>query len=181
MTINLLPTSFLKRYALAWLHADTYYWPDARVRNFRVHDVRKARSMKIVSLRFSIKYAQTHLSTALTSYHKMPLTRPHAPIESRAAAGLGAQVIIRHPGYEDDPDPLIVLTGHDYDGENKGLHFGTALLICSVLSGLFDGYFTAGQNGSSLTHDSDGLMEESTYYCQVPNDPQYPIYLSFGH
>ncbi|KAM0800620.1 hypothetical protein BDR22DRAFT_775894, partial [Usnea florida] len=91
------------------------------------------------------------------------------------------QIIIRHPGYEDDPDPLIVLAGYDYDGENKGLLCGTALLICSVLSGRFDGYFTAEQNGSSLTRDSDGLLEEGTYYYQVPNDPQYPIYLSFAH
>ena len=42
---------------------------------------------------------------------EMPLTRPHVPIESNATADLGAEVIIRHPGYEDDPDPLIVLAG----------------------------------------------------------------------
>ena len=111
----------------------------------------------------------------------MPLTHPNVPIESNATADLGAQVIIRHPGYEDDPDPLIVLAGYDHDGEKKGLHVGTALLICSVLSGRFDGYFTAEQSGSNLTYDSDALLEEGTYYYQVPNDPQYPIYLSFGH
>ena len=111
----------------------------------------------------------------------MPLTRPNAPIESNATADLGAEVIIRHPGYEDDPDPLIVLAGYDRDGEKKGLHFGTALLICTVLSGRSDGYFTAEQNGNRLIHDDDSLLEEGTYYYQVPNDPQYPIYLSFGH
>ena len=111
----------------------------------------------------------------------MRLTRPNAPIESNATADLGAEVIIRHPGYEDDPDPLIVLAGYDRDGEKKGLHFGTALLICIILSGRSDGYFTAEQNGNRLTQDDDSLLEEGTYYYQVPNDPQYPIYLSFRH
>ena len=111
----------------------------------------------------------------------MPLTRPNDPIESNATADPGAEVIIRHPGYDDDPDPLIILAGYDHDGEKKGLHFGTALLICSVLSGRSDGYLTAEQNGGRLTHSADSLLEEGTYYYQVPDDPQYPIYLSFGH
>ena len=112
----------------------------------------------------------------------MPLARPNAPTESNATANPGAQVIIRHPGYDDDPDPLILLAGYDYDGEKHGFHFGTALLICVILSGRSDGYLTAEQNGSGeLTQDSDSLLEEGTYYYQVPDDPQYPIYLSFGH
>ena len=111
----------------------------------------------------------------------MPLTRPNAPIESNATADLGAEIIIRHPGYDDDPDPLIVLAGYDHDGEKRGLHFGTASLICSVLSGRSDGYFTAELYGWGLILDDDSLLKEGTFYYHVPNDPQYPVYLSFGH
>ena len=111
-----------------------------------------------------------------------PLTRPNVPIKFNATANLGAQVIVHYPGYDDHPDPFITLAGYDYDGEKYGLHLGTALLICSLLSGRSDGYFTAEQNGNNrLTHDDGSLLEEGTYYYQVPNDPQYPIYLSFGH
>ena len=121
-----------------------------------------------------------YLDTALTDLFKMPLTRPHAPRES-SAVDRGAKIVIRHPGYEDDPAPLIVLAGYDCNGEKKGLHDGTALLICSVLSGRSDGYFTAEQNGSRRIQISDSLLEEGTYYYHVPDDPQYPIYLSFRH
>lgn len=93
----------------------------------------------------------------------------------------GIEVKLKHPGYSDRKNTLVSLVGLDTDGERVGLHFGTAVTICAILSGRKDGFFTNGVDDPRLDLSDDNLLDREVYYYHVPNDPQYPIYPSFEH
>ena len=93
----------------------------------------------------------------------------------------GIEVKLKHPGYDDRKNTLVSLIGLDRDEERVGLHFGTASIICAIISGRQDGFFTKGVDDPRLDLSEDSLLEEATYYYHVPNDPQYAIYPSFEH
>lgn len=93
----------------------------------------------------------------------------------------GIEVNFKHPGYSDRMNTLISLVGLDRDGERVGLHFGTASIICAIISGRQDGFFTKGVNDPPLDLSEDSLLEQATYYYHIPNDLQYAVYPSFEH
>ncbi|KAL6713019.1 hypothetical protein ACLMJK_009415 [Lecanora helva] len=116
----------------------------------------------------------------------MPLTRPRQPEANSAQIDPGARVIIKHPGYDDSENIMIILAGFDRnDGNSKpGLHFGTTSAICAIISGSHGGYFSKNKDGNEearLHHQPDDLLEAGECYYHVPNEPQYAVYPSFEH
>lgn len=94
------------------------------------------------------------------------------------------EISFKHPGYYDDYDQniLIRLRGFDKFKEGiAGLHQGTALTACGILSGRWDGFFSKDRNGARLDVDLDGLLTEDSYYYCIEDDDKYAIYPSFEH
>ncbi|KAL8993968.1 MAG: hypothetical protein Q9188_007192 [Gyalolechia gomerana] len=92
-----------------------------------------------------------------------------------------ARIIIKHPGYPDQYNSLMQLHAYDVLEQQEGIHHGTVLAACSILSGRNDGFLTSQLGGDHLDLELDHLLPQGAYYFTVPGDEQYAIYPSFQH
>ncbi|KAL8671292.1 MAG: hypothetical protein Q9168_004213 [Polycauliona sp. 1 TL-2023] len=90
-------------------------------------------------------------------------------------------VIIKHPGYREQGNLLMQFQAHDRLGEEEGIHHGTILTACRIVSGRNDGFLTKELGDVRLGLDVNGLLPQGSYYFVVPNDDNYAIYPSFPH
>ncbi|KAJ9634922.1 hypothetical protein H2199_008786 [Coniosporium tulheliwenetii] len=77
------------------------------------------------------------------------------------------RVTLRHPGYDDRNNVLMVLQASDHcDG---GIHHATALVACGIAAGnRWDGFFTKLKTGPRIDLPSDGILPNGDYYFHVP-------------
>ncbi|KAI4184060.1 MAG: hypothetical protein LQ346_006178 [Caloplaca aetnensis] len=92
-----------------------------------------------------------------------------------------ARIIIKHPGYPDQYNSLMHFHGHDRLEQHEGIHHGTVLAACAIVSGRNDGFLASQLGGDRLELELDDLLRQGAYYFTVPDDPQYAIYPSFQH
>ncbi|KAL8965049.1 MAG: hypothetical protein Q9197_006695 [Variospora fuerteventurae] len=92
-----------------------------------------------------------------------------------------ARIIIKHPGYPDQYNSLMQLHAHDILEQQGGIHHGTVLAACSIVSGRNDGFLTSQLRGNHLELELDDLLPQGAYYFTVPGDEQYAIYPSFQY
>ncbi|KAF2460173.1 hypothetical protein BDY21DRAFT_186544 [Lineolata rhizophorae] len=86
-------------------------------------------------------------------------------------------VTIRHPGYDDNCNILMLLPGlDDVDG---AIDYDTALAACGIAAdNNWEGFFTLDQAGRHrVVRPADGLLREKDCYFHVPGI--YPIVPSF--
>ena len=103
-------------------------------------------------------------------------------LEIRVASDLPKiDILIKHPGYEEDQNLLMRLRGSDRAGEEEGTHYGTVLTACCIVSGQDDGFLTLEREGQALNIDRDDILLGGSYYYTVPNDTVYPIFPSFQY
>lgn len=100
-------------------------------------------------------------------------------------------VMFHHPGYPLGQDILLTLYGFDHD--HGGLHVGTALIACGIVSGnRWDGYLTETRRGPPLQMDPEEILKKNDYYFHVPGPEEdsgpgteqpyrYPVWPSFRH
>ncbi|KAI4189419.1 MAG: hypothetical protein LQ348_003796, partial [Seirophora lacunosa] len=91
------------------------------------------------------------------------------------------EIVIKHPGYQEAENVLMLLRGFDRVGEREGLHHGTVLTACHIVSGRNDGYLTAEREGAPIELHLDYVLHEGEYYFIVPNDHCYAVFPSFEH
>lgn len=90
-------------------------------------------------------------------------------------------VIIKHPGYRELGNLLMKFNAYDRFGQLEGIHHGTILTACCIVSGCNDGFLTTERRGPSMGLDINGLLAPGSYYFTVPEDDEYAIYPSFQH
>lgn len=93
----------------------------------------------------------------------------------------GPRIIIKHPGYPDQYNLLMQFHAHDGVGQQQGMHHGTVLAACSIVSGRNDGFLTSQLGGNRLGLQLDDVLPQGQYYFTVPGNDQYAIYPSFQH
>ncbi|KAL9030104.1 MAG: hypothetical protein Q9196_001744 [Gyalolechia fulgens] len=104
------------------------------------------------------------------------------PAEAPTSQSLpSARIFIRHPGYPEQCNVLMRFLGYDRLGQKEGIHYGTILAACSIVSGRDDGFLTLERGNAPLGLELDDLLGEGSYYFIVPDDDQYAIYPSFQH
>ncbi|KAL8900518.1 MAG: hypothetical protein Q9207_005654 [Kuettlingeria erythrocarpa] len=115
-----------------------------------------------------------------------PNISPRSTYERLITAGFStpealpdAHIIIKHPGYPDQYNSLLHFHGHDRLEQQEGIHHGTVLAACTIVSGRNDGYLTSQLGGDRLELELDDLLVQGVYYFTVPDDRQYAIYPSF--
>jgi len=79
------------------------------------------------------------------------------------------RVILRHPGYDDANNILILFQAPDHaDG---GLHHETARIACAIIAdNRWDGYITTLRDGPMVDVPENGLLPCGNYYFQVPKE-----------
>ncbi|KAL8935126.1 MAG: hypothetical protein Q9216_005576 [Gyalolechia sp. 2 TL-2023] len=92
-----------------------------------------------------------------------------------------ARIIIKHPGYPEQYNSLMQLHAHDVLKQQEGIHHGTVLAACSLISGRNNGFITSQLGGSHLDLGIEDLLLQGVYYFTVPGDEKYAIYPSFQH
>lgn len=75
----------------------------------------------------------------------------------------------------------MILRGFDRVGDVQGLHYGTVLTACRIVSGRHDGFLTVNKGDEALRMQFDDLLHEGYYYFTVPNDVCYAVYPNFAH
>ncbi|KAJ9644101.1 hypothetical protein H2199_003969 [Coniosporium tulheliwenetii] len=94
-----------------------------------------------------------------------PPTHPDGSVSVSTSAR--HRVIIRHPGYDDADNDLMVLQASDHS--DSGIHHATALVMCSIVAGnRWDGFFTQLKNGLRVELQPDDVLEEEIYYFHIP-------------
>ncbi|KAG8527279.1 uncharacterized protein KY384_008023 [Bacidia gigantensis] len=115
----------------------------------------------------------------------MPLARPYEPQERDQYPAPSARIIIHHPGYADGYDTLIRLDGFDKKDTSSslGLHMGTALVICGIITSHFSGYFTRvkEKEAQQIQFEDDAVLEGGDYYLHIPGDETYAVCPAFEH
>ncbi|KAL8712901.1 MAG: hypothetical protein Q9225_006863, partial [Loekoesia sp. 1 TL-2023] len=119
---------------------------------------------------------QPHESRLPNSYQRHPVAMPQT-----LPAVANAEIAIKHPGYSKDDHPLLLFTGFDCSRGIAGMHHGTILAACALISGRNDGFLTDMPGGPSLELDLDDIVQDGLYYYTVPNDNKYAIYPSFQY
>lgn len=77
------------------------------------------------------------------------------------------QIIIRHPGYAQPNNILIILQAPDHpDG---GLTYDTAHTICGIIAGnRWNGFFKKATDGSRVDLGRDDVLPVGDYYFHLP-------------
>ncbi|KAL8777948.1 MAG: hypothetical protein Q9213_007634, partial [Squamulea squamosa] len=92
-----------------------------------------------------------------------------------------ADIVIRHPGYREGEDEMMLFRGFDRVGERDGLHHGTVLTACHIVSGRNDGFLAQEKGGAPIELDFDDVLLEGIYYYTVPNDNCYAVFPCFEY
>ncbi|KAL9011002.1 MAG: hypothetical protein Q9173_004115 [Seirophora scorigena] len=106
--------------------------------------------------------------------------RPRTAETPPSRALPSAIVDIKHPGY-DQSNLLMRFNAFDKFEQQEGIHHGTVLTACYIVSGCTDGFLTKERGGRGLELDINGILGEGSYYFVVPDDDHYAIYPSFKY
>ncbi|KAL8749111.1 MAG: hypothetical protein Q9184_006933 [Pyrenodesmia sp. 2 TL-2023] len=110
------------------------------------------------------------------SFRRVPAAvSPTAPA---LANNVGDDILIRHPGYT-TATPLFALKGFDCVENVTGIHHGTVLTACAIVSGNKDGYLSRTKDGQELGLPLDGIVKAGIYFYIVHGNLQYPVYPCF--
>ncbi|KAL8944613.1 MAG: hypothetical protein Q9211_000514 [Gyalolechia sp. 1 TL-2023] len=90
-------------------------------------------------------------------------------------------IFVKHPGYEEGENDLMFFRGFDRSEEREGLHYGTVLTACHIVSGRSDGYLAEKKGGTPIDLRFDDVLTRGQYYYTVPNDDRYAVFPSFQH
>ncbi|KAI4121473.1 MAG: hypothetical protein LQ341_007403, partial [Variospora aurantia] len=90
-------------------------------------------------------------------------------------------IFVKHPGYEEGENELMLFRGFDRSEEREGLHHGTVLTACHIVSGRNDGFLAKEKGGTSIELAFDDVLLGGKYYYTVPNDDCYAIFPCFEH
>lgn len=122
-------------------------------------------------------------TTSLSTPSPTPLSLARPP--ASRGAPLGPQLLFRnytlfrHPGYPDTDNILFHLPPID----SGGIHHGTALTICQILSSCALGYLVPARDVPRIQQQFDDILREPEYYFYddpaSPLEHPYPVYPSF--
>ncbi|KAL8824271.1 MAG: hypothetical protein Q9170_008211 [Blastenia crenularia] len=87
-------------------------------------------------------------------------------------------IVVKHPGYQEGRNELLLFRGFDESLEKEGLHHGTVLTACHIVSGR-DGFLAEKKGGLSIELDFDDILPGGEYYYMVPDEERYKIIPSF--
>lgn len=90
-------------------------------------------------------------------------------------------IVIKHPGYQEGQNVLMLFRDFDRVGKREGLHHGTVLTACQIVSGRHHGFFTQEKGGAPIQLGFDDVLLGGKYYYTVPDDDCYAIFPSFEH
>ncbi|KAL8707483.1 MAG: hypothetical protein Q9220_007498 [cf. Caloplaca sp. 1 TL-2023] len=116
-------------------------------------------------------------------------------------------IVVKHPGYEEGENDLMFFRGFDRwemeereereergEGEEReereereeaekreGLHHGTVLTACHIVTGRNDGFLAQEKGGTPIDLSFDNVLTRGNYYYTVPNDDCYSVFPSFQY
>ncbi|KAI4264916.1 MAG: hypothetical protein L6R42_000030 [Xanthoria sp. 1 TBL-2021] len=90
-------------------------------------------------------------------------------------------IFVKHPGYEEGENDLMFFRGFDRSEEREGLHHGTVLTACHIVSGRNDGFLAEEKGGTPIDLSFDNVLTRGNYYYTVPNDDCYAVFPSFQY
>lgn len=83
-------------------------------------------------------------------------------------ASLRYKVNLRHPGYSDNRNILMVLPALDHPG--GGIHHETARIACAIISNnRWDGFLSETRDGAPVQLGPDVILRGDNYYFKVPD------------
>ncbi|KAF2740331.1 hypothetical protein EJ04DRAFT_572178 [Polyplosphaeria fusca] len=98
-------------------------------------------------------------------------------------AALNFKVYLRHPGYSDTGNILLVLPALDHP--QGGIHHETARIACAIVANnRWEGFLSETRAGRPVEEGPDGILRGQNYYfllSQDPADEKYAVVPSFGH
>ncbi|KAL8799500.1 MAG: hypothetical protein Q9182_005838 [Xanthomendoza sp. 2 TL-2023] len=128
------------------------------------------------------------MASSASNQSQVPIS--NSPYKNEVSADFAAlpnnPITIKHPGYPEVSNHnalnvLMQLPGVDCVNGKTGIHYGTVLLACSIVSGQKNGLLSRDRNQTDIQLAFDDLLVGGVYYYFVPNEPHYAIYASFRH
>lgn len=93
--------------------------------------------------------------------------RPPSTPPPRFSSDYPPRICIHHPAYESSS--LVEIPAFDGGEDCPGLHYGTVILICGILTdNRFDGMLSDKPDGDPLRLGNDDLLPEGKYYFLIP-------------
>jgi len=115
--------------------------------------------------------ATLYSSMSINTIHlRCTYGRPvHPEGDSTVSTNPRHRVLLRHPGYDDANNILILLQASDHS--DGAFHHETARIACAIIAdNRWDGYFTTTRNGPRVDVPGNGLLPSGSYYFQVPKE-----------
>lgn len=88
-------------------------------------------------------------------------------------------ILFRHPGYPDEDNVLFHLPPID----SNGVHHGTALAICKIITSSTSGYLVPSRDLARVQRPFDDVLTDREYYFYygsgTASDARYPVHPSF--
>jgi hypothetical protein len=79
------------------------------------------------------------------------------------------RVFLRHPGYSDTANILIILPALDHP--QGGIHHETARVACAIIANnRWEGFLTETRTGEPASTDPDEILRGTSYYFRVSTD-----------
>ncbi|KAI5921042.1 hypothetical protein F4810DRAFT_679862 [Camillea tinctor] len=126
-------------------------------------------------------------------------SHPDGGLGASAAIDEGRAITLRHPGYPDqsnimlvfpalDPLPILAASSVDATTVHFGFHHETARIACAIVANCrWDGFLSEEKQGQAkpVSLGPDDILPARNYYFHVPPDTdilnKYPTVPSFGH
>jgi hypothetical protein len=100
------------------------------------------------------------------SQYKAPL---HEDGGQNLPTDLNHRVYLRHPGYSDMGNILMVLPALDHP--QGGIHYETARIACAIIANnRWEGFLTELRTGEPAQVGPDGILRGKNYYFRVSKD-----------
>lgn len=101
---------------------------------------------------------------------RLPYGQPcHEDGGQNLPTSLDHTIILRHPGYSDDGNILMILSALDHP--EGGLHHETARIACAIVANnRWEGFLTETRTGECAQTDSEGILRGSEYYFRISDD-----------
>ncbi|KAI9771266.1 MAG: hypothetical protein M1840_002236 [Geoglossum simile] len=123
----------------------------------------------------------------MSYYTLQPRSRYNTPSHEDGGQNLPTDlnhgVRLRHPGYSDTGNILMVLPALDH--AQGGIHHETARTACAIIAGnRWEGFLTETRTGGAVQAGPDGILRGKNYYFRVSedaSDEHYPVVPSFAH
>ncbi|KAL8919404.1 MAG: hypothetical protein Q9208_006782 [Pyrenodesmia sp. 3 TL-2023] len=120
--------------------------------------------------------SDSRIAVPKDEFNRAPKSQPHPDRDLPEV-----DISVRHPGYQEEENHLMFFRGFDRLGEREGLHHGTVLTACQIVSGRHDGFLTGEKGGAPIELGFDDILLGGTYYYTVPNDDCYSVFPTFEH